>query len=55
MKIWNLKNLLTLMNVGFESEIWIAPLLRYYNKFRKEKFIGVHKKNLIINLQVIGF
>lgn len=44
-----LKNFLTLMNVGFESEIWIAPLLRYYNKFRKENLLEF-TKNLIINL-----
>lgn len=34
-----LKNLLTLMNTGFESDIWIAPLLRYYDKFRKENLL----------------
>lgn len=32
------------MNVGFESEIWIAPLLRYYNKFRKENLLEFTKK-----------
>ncbi|MBF1351439.1 MAG: DUF262 domain-containing protein [Neisseria lactamica] len=39
-----LKNLLTLMKVGFESEIWIAPLLRYYNKFGKENLLQFTKK-----------
>ena len=34
-----LKNLLTLMKTGFESEIWIAPLLRYYDKFSKENLL----------------
>jgi hypothetical protein len=34
-----LKNLLTLMKTGFESEIWIAPLLRYYDKFGKENLL----------------
>ena len=39
-----LKNLLTLMKVGFESEIWIAPLLHYYNKFGKENLLQFTKK-----------
>ena len=30
------KNLLTLMRLGFESDIWIAPLLKYYDKFKDE-------------------
>jgi hypothetical protein len=34
-----LKSLLTLMKTGFESEIWIAPLLRYYDKFGKENLL----------------
>lgn len=34
-----LKNLLILMNIGFESDIWIAPLLRYYDKFHKENLL----------------
>lgn len=34
-----LQNLLTLMNTGFESDIWIAPLLCYYDKFRKENLL----------------
>lgn len=52
-----LKNLLTLMNVGFESEIWIAPLLRYYNKFRKENLLEFTKKlnNKFVSDWVSGF
>nr|WP_315094977.1 DUF262 domain-containing HNH endonuclease family protein [uncultured Neisseria sp.] len=41
---WELKNLLTLMKTGFESEIWIAPLLRYYDKFRKQNLLEFVKK-----------
>ena len=52
-----LKNLLTLMNVGFESEIWIAPLLRYYNKFRKENLLEFTKKlnNKFVSDWISGF
>lgn len=39
-----LKNLFTLMKTGFESEIWIAPLLRYYDKFRKQNLLGFVRK-----------
>lgn len=24
------------MRLGFESDIWIAPLLKYYDKFKDE-------------------
>ncbi|MGX2956482.1 DUF262 domain-containing protein [Ursidibacter arcticus] len=37
-------NLLTLMKSGFESEIWIAPLLRYYDKFKKDGLLEFTKK-----------
>ena len=52
-----LKNLLTLMKVGFESEIWIAPLLRYYNKFGKENLLQFTKKlnNKFVNDWISGF
>ena len=52
-----LKNFLTLMNVGFESEIWIAPLLRYYNKFRKENLLEFTKKlnNKFVSDWISGF
>ena len=39
-----IKKLLTLMKVGFEIEILIAPLLRYYNKFGKENLLQFTKK-----------
>ena len=32
------------MKTGFESEIWIAPLLRYYDKFRKQNLLGFVRK-----------
>lgn len=38
-----LKNFLVLMSTGFESEIWIAPLLRYYDKFGKENLLKFTK------------
>lgn len=52
-----LKNLLTLMKVGFESEIWIAPLLRYYNKFGKENLLQFTKKlnNKFVSDWISGF
>lgn len=40
-----LKNLLTLMKVGFEGEIWIAPLLHYHKKFGKNNLL-IFTKNL---------
>ena len=39
-----LKNLLTLMSTGFESEIWIAPLLCYYDKFGKDNLLKFIRK-----------
>ena len=38
------KNLLTLMRLGFESDIWIAPLLKYYDKFKDEGLYDFIKK-----------
>lgn len=39
-----LKNLIKLMQVGFVSDLWIAPLLRYYDKFGKENLFDFVKK-----------
>lgn len=37
-------NLLTLMKLGFESEIWIAPLLCYYDKFKTDGLLDFTKR-----------
>lgn len=39
-----LKNLIKLMQVGFVSDLWVAPLLRYYDKFGKENLVDFAKK-----------
>ena len=39
-----LKSLLILMQVGFESDIWIAPLLKYYDKFKEENLVKFVEK-----------
>lgn len=39
-----LKNILKVMSRGFESNIWIAPLLKYYDKFSKENILEFTKK-----------
>lgn len=39
-----LKNLLKLMQVGFASSLWVAPLLSYYNKFGSDKLLEFTKK-----------
>lgn len=39
-----LKSLLMLMQVGFESDIWIAPLLKYYDKFKEENLVKFVEK-----------
>ena len=39
-----LKSLLTLMQIGFESDIWIAPLLKYYDKFKEENLVKFVEK-----------
>lgn len=39
-----LKNLIKLMQVGFVSDLWIAPLLHYYDKFGKENLVDFVKK-----------
>ncbi len=39
-KSYEFKNQLTLMTTGFEADIWIAPLLRYYDKFKTNELIA---------------
>lgn len=39
-----LKNLIKLMQVGFVSDLWVAPLLHYYDKFGKENLVDFVKK-----------
>ncbi|MCC9018891.1 DUF262 domain-containing protein [Flavobacterium lipolyticum] len=41
---FELHNYLHLMQRGFEADYWIAPLLRYYDKFKNEKLILFVKK-----------
>lgn len=39
-----LKNLLNLMNRGFESNLWVAPLLKFYDKFSNENILEFAQK-----------
>lgn len=38
-KSFELNNLLVMMKAGFESDFWIAPLLKYYDKFGNYQLI----------------
>ncbi len=38
------KSLLTLMQVGFESDIWIAPLLKFYDTFKEDNLTNFIEK-----------
>lgn len=42
-KNFELNNLLIMMKAGFESDFWIAPLLKYYDKFGNHKLIDFVK------------
>jgi len=42
-KDFELCNYLTLMQKGFEGDSWIAPLLKYYDKFKDENLIDFVK------------
>ena len=42
-KSFELNNLLVMMRAGFESDFWIAPLLKYYNKFGNHELINFVK------------
>lgn len=39
-----LKNILKLMQKGFVSDLWIAPLLKYYDKFGKDNLVNFAQK-----------
>jgi hypothetical protein len=54
---FELHNYLHLMQKGFEADYWIAPLLRYYDKFKNEKLIDFVKKldNKFANDWICGF
>lgn len=39
-----LKNIIKLMQKGFVSDLWIAPLLKYYDKFGKDNLVNFAKK-----------
>lgn len=39
-----LKNIIKLMKIGFVSDLWIAPLLKYYDKFGKDNLVDFAKK-----------
>lgn len=41
---FELHNYLHLMLKGFEADYWIAPLLRYYDKFKSDKIVDFVKK-----------
>lgn len=40
---FELYNFLQLMQKGFEADLWIAPLLRYYDKFKTENLLDFVK------------
>lgn len=42
-KAFELNNLLIMMKAGFESDFWIAPLLKYYDKFGNHELIDFVK------------
>lgn len=53
---YELYNYLQLMQKGFEADIWIAPLLRYYDKFNSLKLVEFVKAldNKFANDWIIG-
>lgn len=53
---FELYNLLQLMKKGFEADFWIAPLLRFYDKFKTDKLINFIKSldNKFANDWLIG-
>lgn len=40
---FELNNLLVIMKAGFESDFWVAPLLKYYDKFASHQLIDFVK------------
>lgn len=53
---FKLYNLLQLMKKGFEADLWIAPLLRYYDKFKTDNLINfiIALENKFANDWLIG-
>jgi uncharacterized protein with ParB-like and HNH nuclease domain len=54
---FELYNYLHLMQKGFEADFWIAPLLRYYDKFKTDNLIEFVKAldNKFANDWLVGF
>lgn len=54
---FELYNYLHLMQKGFEADFWIAPLLRYYDKFKATKLIDFIKAldNKFANDWLVGY
>lgn len=52
-----LYNYLQLMQKGFEADFWIAPLLRFYDKFKTEQLLEFVKKldNKFANDWLLGY
>ncbi len=53
---FELYNFLQLMKKGFEADFWIAPLLRFYDKFKTDKLINFLKSldNKFANDWLVG-
>ena len=54
---FELYNYLHLMRKGFEADFWVAPLLRYYDKFKTDQIINFVKAldNKFANDWLVGF
>lgn len=54
---FELHNYLCLMKKGFEADFWVAPLLRFYDKFKTDKLMDFVKAldNKFANDWLIGF
>jgi hypothetical protein len=54
---FELNNYLHLMKKGFEADYWVAPLLRFYDKFKTNKLIDFVKAldNKFANDWLVGF
>lgn len=54
---FELYNYLTLMKTGFEADYWMAPLLRYYDKFKTNKLLDFVKAldNKFANDWLLGY
>lgn len=54
---FELYNFLQLMKKGFEADFWVAPLLRFYDKFKTDKLIDFIKSfdNKFANDWLVGY